>query len=98
MQEELEEDFEQRLSGLEQEVAQIQARNSRVELDKAWEVSLFRTSFIVCSTYFVTALVFYFIDVPHPLRNAAIPTVGYYLSTLSLPRIKQWWIKSASKG
>ena len=75
-------------------------RNVRVEMDKAWEASSFRVVFLVILTYFVTSMVFWLIGVPSPFLNALIPTTGYYLSTLSLPFVKKWWIqgrKSSTK-
>lgn len=79
---------------LKKEVELIKERNKRVEADKAWETSLTRVVSIVIMTYTLTAIVFYFIGVKNFLLNALIPTVGFYLSTQSLPFIKKWWIKN----
>ena len=76
---------------LKKEIDLIKERNKRVELDKAWETSAFRIIFIVVITYTITAVVFYFIGVHNFLRNALIPTLGYYLSTQSLPFVKKFW-------
>ncbi len=46
---------------LEKEIDLIKERNKRVELDKAWETSLFRVGFISLITYVITAIVFYFL-------------------------------------
>jgi len=89
-----------RVKMLEQEMQRIQERNTRVEMDKAWEASNFRVVFLVLLTYLVTSIVFWLIGVPNPFLNALIPTTGYYLSTLSLPFVKKWWIqgrKSSTK-
>jgi len=77
---------------IEKEIQQIHERNKRVEAEKAWEVSLFRIVAICVITYITTAIVFATIGVKQYLLNALIPTVGFFLSTQSLPPIKKWWI------
>lgn len=74
------------------EIEKIQARNQKVEADKAWETSVFRRILIAIMTYTVTAFAFYMIGAKNPFQNALIPTIGYFLSTLSIPVIKDWWI------
>ncbi len=81
---------------METELRQIQERNKRVELDKAWETSKARRGLIASITYIVAALFMYRIGTAEPLINALVPTGGYLLSTLSLPIIKQWWINHNS--
>ncbi len=81
------------LSEIKIEIAAIQERNRRVEVDKAWERSGFRIVSITVTTYIVALLVMHTIGVQNYFLNALIPTVGYLLSTQSLPFIKQWWIK-----
>lgn len=83
-----------RVESLESEINRICERNFRVEMDKAWEASSVRVIFLVGLTYLITSIVFWFIAVPNPLLNALIPTIGYYLSTLSLPVVKEWWVKN----
>ena len=34
----------------------------------------------------------YLINVDQPLLNAIVPTVGFNLSTWSLPTLKKWWM------
>ncbi|MSU60723.1 MAG: hypothetical protein EXS52_02280 [Candidatus Staskawiczbacteria bacterium] len=82
---------------LEKEVSLIKERNERVELDKAWETSAFRIASILVMTHIITAVVFYFIGVKNYLVSALIPTVGYYVSTQSLPFIKRWWVNEVYK-
>ncbi len=77
---------------LKKEIDFIKERNNRVEADKAWETSGARVATIVVMTYVLTSIVFYFIGVKNYLLNALIPTVGFYLSTQSLPFVKRWWI------
>lgn len=85
--------LEKQIINLEDEFESIKQRNSRVEADKAWEVSFFRTASVGVITYLITAVVFYFIGVEDFLRNALIPTVGYLLSTQSIPVLKKWWLQ-----
>lgn len=88
--------MEERLKQLENEIELIKQRNLCVEGDKAWEQSLFRRLLIVAVTYIIASIVMYAIGVTNYFLNALIPTVGYLLSTLSLPPIKRWWINKKS--
>jgi hypothetical protein len=81
-----------RLAAAEQQIEALLERNRRVEADKAWELSRTRKAFIVGLTYLLTCLVFAAIGVPNFWLSAVIPTIGYYLSTLSLPFVKRWWL------
>lgn len=78
---------------MENELEKIQERNKRVELDKAWEISGTRRIIIACLTYGVAVLWLYVIRNETPLLNGLVPVGGYLLSTLSLPILKDWWIK-----
>ncbi|HQH28681.1 MAG TPA: hypothetical protein PLP17_14905 [Oligoflexia bacterium] len=89
-------EMRRRLEALERQIEIIQSRNQRVEADKAWEVSGTRVLFLVLATYVVTAIVFFLIGVPNCLRNALIPTIGYFLSTQSLPLVRKWWLSTRS--
>ena len=82
---------------LEQEIQTIKERNARVEADKAWEQSGFRIGFITVITYIVAAAVMYKIGVNNYFLNALIPSIGYFLSTWSLPFVKNWWTKKHQK-
>ncbi len=81
----------------EQEISIIKERNLKVEADKAWETSIFRVILISAVTYLVAAFVFYVLAVSSYLLNAIIPTMGYLLSTQSIPFVKEWWIKNRYK-
>ncbi len=89
--------MEERLQRMEQEIEAIRLRNIRVEADKAWETSLFRTIVIGGLIYIVAALVLALLKDSRFLANALIPPVGYILSVQSLPMIKRWWIKTYFK-
>jgi hypothetical protein len=74
-------------------IEHILERNSRVELDKAWETSYTRRGIIALITYGVASFFMMRIGVGDPLLNALVPTGGYLLSTLSLSVVKTWWIE-----
>ena len=78
---------------LEQRVAAIEQRNKRVELDKKWEGSLERKLLIILTTYIVMCLVMTALHVEKAWLNAVIPTLGFFLSTLSLSFCKQIWLR-----
>ena len=86
--------MEDRIAKLEAEVSALQKRNKSVEAEKAWETSWTRAGSLLVITYIVAALALSAIGNDAPLRNALIPTVGYLLSTVSIPFLKRWWIES----
>jgi len=90
-------DIEERLSTVESELRAIKERNTRVEANKAWETSWFRVASIVVATYIIASLALLSIGNDHPYRNALIPAIGFFLSTQSLPFLKEWWIKKRLK-
>lgn len=79
---------------INQEIDAIHERNRRVEADKAWEVSWMRRLVIAAMTYVVAFVWLWVVGNTSPWLNAFIPAVGYILSTLSLPAIKRWWVRS----
>lgn len=81
------------MTKLEQRITAIEARNRRVEAEKAWETSWFRVLTITAGTYLAATILLSMIEVPDPYLGALVPTLGYFLSTLSLPALKRWWIK-----
>ncbi|MFA6918380.1 MAG: hypothetical protein WC285_06190 [Candidatus Gracilibacteria bacterium] len=81
------------LKQLEQEIQAIKSRNRKVEADKAWELSLTRKILVAVLTYFVIVIFFYFAELPEPFLNAIVPTIGFMLSTLSVPFFKKVWVK-----
>lgn len=78
----------------EERILVIEERNERVQADKAWETSLFRKLLITCITYGVASFVLYEIGAVNFYLGAIIPALGFLLSTLTLPSIKRWWIKT----
>jgi len=81
---------------LERQLKTIQARNTRVEADKAWETSKIRKLVIMILTYFVIVVFFFVATLPHPWINAIIPSIAFLLSTLTVPICKKWWLKKYS--
>ncbi|MFH0873409.1 MAG: hypothetical protein V1846_01060 [Candidatus Komeilibacteria bacterium] len=90
--------MEESLESIKKEIELIKERNARVETDKAWEISTARVTFISLITYLVATAVLYLIGVKNFYYSALIPTIGYLLSTRSLPAIKAWWIKTFYKN
>ena len=76
---------------LEKRVEVIEERNARVELDKAWETSWTRRISIGLLTYGVIIIYLIAIDNDKPFINAAVPAVGFMLSTLVLRQIRNIW-------
>jgi hypothetical protein len=80
------------LDSIKKRLDAIEYRNKRVEVDKAWEISYTRRGLLILFTYLAIGLYMWVIDVPKPWLNAIVPTVGFLLSTLTLPYFKQWWL------
>jgi hypothetical protein len=75
----------------EQRLDKIEARNAKVELDKAWETSWTRKISIASVTYLVVLCYLIIINNDKPFINAIVPPTGFLLSTLVLRRIKEIW-------
>ena len=84
------------IDSISKRLAKIEARNERVEADKAWEVSWQRRILILTLTYLLVLLYFLIIEVEKPLLNAIVPTLGFFLSTLTLSVVKTIWLKRNS--
>jgi len=80
------EDIEKRLSSIE-------LRNKKVELDKSWETSLCRKITVAVLTYVTIVLFFFVAGLPKPFINSIVPTMGFVISTLSLPFFKILWVR-----
>ena len=75
----------------------IKERNKRVEADKAWEISITRRFIIALMTYIIISIFLISINVLNPWLNAIVPTVGFILSTLTLPLFKKFWLNNIYK-
>ena len=85
------------LNELNKEVTKIQERNKKVELDKAWETSLFRRLFLASLTYVAVLIFLFVIKAPEPYFAALIPALAYLTQQYSLPFLKNHWEKSFYK-
>ncbi|MDO8664467.1 MAG: hypothetical protein Q7K44_02890 [Candidatus Liptonbacteria bacterium] len=83
---------------LKKDVADIKERNARVDMDKAWETSATRKILVAVLTYAAVVLFFFFAELPKPFVNAIVPTVGFVLSTLSVPVFKKIWLRFRQQG
>lgn len=75
----------------------LQERNRRVEADKAWETSWTRKLVVLVLTYFVVVVFFVVADLGNPFVNAIVPTIGFFLSTITAPLVKRWWLQRVYK-
>ena len=85
------------MKNIETRIKKIEQRNKKVESNKAWETSWSRRLLIALMTYVTIVLFFYVAELPKPFVNSIIPTMGFVLSTLSLPYFKKIWIKKIVK-
>lgn len=76
---------------LEKRIKKLEDRNKGVELNKAWETSFYRRILIIIFTYLAIALYLKFIVGINPWINAIVPSIGFLLSTLTLPWFKKMW-------
>lgn len=79
------------VSDLESRIERIERRNAKVEVDKAWETSITRKLLLVIFTYLAIGLYLNVINIPDPWLNAIVPSIGFLLSTLTLPTLKKIW-------
>lgn len=75
----------------EQRLSALEARNIRVDSDKAWETSLFRRVSVAGLTYVIVLAWLVMTDHGRPFIDAAVPPAGYLLSTLVLSNAKTLW-------
>ena len=82
---------------MRKDIEKIKDRNKKVESDKAWETSKTRKLIIALMTYIIIVVFLWSIKAPNPWLNAIVPTVGFILSTLTLPFFKKFWINNIYK-
>ncbi|MCR4313776.1 MAG: hypothetical protein NUV84_00835 [Candidatus Uhrbacteria bacterium] len=82
---------------LESRLAQIESRNQRVELDKAWETSWTRRLLLTLFTYLALGIYMWTIGISRPFLNSIVPAVGFMISTFTLPWLKQQWMERCSR-
>ncbi len=78
---------------LKKEIEKIKERNKRVESDKTWETSFTRKVLIALATYIFISLFLWVAKIPDPLINALVPTIAFFISTLTIPAFKSLWLK-----
>lgn len=83
-------------TSLEARVAALEARNKKVEADKAWETSWVRRGAIMLLTYLCVVAYLHFVIHVSPRLNALVPVVGFFLSTLTISFLKTAWLKKRS--
>ncbi|HVX24428.1 MAG TPA: hypothetical protein VG992_03760 [Candidatus Saccharimonadales bacterium] len=79
-------------------IEKLEARNQRVEADKAWETSWLRRVSIMILTYLVVVFYLHFVVHISPWINALVPVIGYTLSTLTVSFLKQRWLARRQKS
>ena len=85
------------INDLEKEILAIKARNKKVEMDKAWETSWTRKFLLMTFTYLGIGFYLRAINIDKPWLNAIVPSIGFLLSTLTLPFFKKIWEKYFNK-
>jgi len=76
----------------DEELLALKARNTRVETEKAWEVSWTRRFSIAVVTFVIT-FAYMKLTKQEPLwLGSFVPAFGYLLSTVSIPYLKEFWI------
>ena len=85
------------IESLEKEIEKLKERNRRVEADKGWETSLTRRGLLIIFTYLAIGFYLNAINIENPWLNAIVPSIGFLLSTLTLPYFKNLWIKFNQK-
>lgn len=78
---------------IESRLAAIEARNKRVEADKAWETSWTRRLSIMALTYIVVVFYMRFVIHVDPWINALVPVIGFLLSTVTVSFLKERWFQ-----
>ena len=78
----------------EKEIENIKKRNAKVELDKKWETSMTRKTFIAILTYIIVVIYSYSTrKISNVFLSSLIPVMRFILSTLSLKFIRNIWEK-----
>jgi len=85
------------MASLEERISRIEERNKKVEVDKAWETSWLRRALLIIFTYLAIGFYLQAIGIERPWLNAIVPSIGFLLSTLTLPYFKSFWLKYIQK-
>lgn len=82
---------------IEKRLEAIEARNEKVETDKAWETSWTRKISIAILTYLVVVAYLHFVIGIEPWLNALVPVVGFLLSTITISYLKKIWLENRAR-
>ncbi len=85
------------IKDLEKRTAALEQRNKKVEKDKDWELSYTRRGLLIFFTYVAIGFYLYVIGVQDPWLSAIVPSLAFWLSTLTLPFIRKFWEKYLRK-
>lgn len=80
-------------NSIEERLRAIEARNQKVEQDKAWETSWTRRIAIAVLIYGVVVSYLAAIGHDKPFIHGLVPPVGFVLSTLVLKSVRNFWEK-----
>lgn len=75
----------------------LEARNRRVEADKAWETSWTRRLIIMLLTYLTVVCYLSFVVHIDPWINAVVPVAGFFVSTFTITFVKNNWVERKTK-
>ena len=84
-------------STLEERVSKLEARNRRVEADKAWETSWARRLSLMLLIYIVVVFYLRFVIHIDPWINGLVPVIGYFVSTFTISFLKQRFVDRLRK-
>jgi deoxyadenosine/deoxycytidine kinase len=79
------------LEELEKRISQIESRNRKVEQDKEWETSYTRRVILIIFTYLSIGIYLQALNIENAWANAIVPSLAFWLSTLTLPYFKRFW-------
>jgi hypothetical protein len=82
---------------LEERVSKLEARNRKVEADKAWEVSWTRRLALMLLIYVTVVFYLHFVIHIDPWVNAFVPVIGYFFSTFTISFLKKRFVSRLQK-
>ncbi len=81
-----------KLNSFEKRLKNVEDRNKRVEIDKAWETSITRRALLVLFTYLAVGFYLQAVKIEKPWLNAIVPSAAFMLSTLTMPFFRKIWL------
>jgi hypothetical protein len=80
-----------------EKIESIEDRNTRVEAEKAWEISLTRRTIITLGTYLIVGSYLTFLGIEKAWLHALVPAGAYIISMLGLKGVKKIWLNKIYK-